>query len=156
MWRKKKQTKLVEQIHSVLGKMPEEEGRLGQCRVCNSQQVNIWKTFDNIKEVFKSHKKRHYLREDIRCPAKGDVNFPLLRWRLARDAKQLPIAVRWTKNYLFGVIILFPQKHMCPSGAPGFRLESTQVQLPPSGRGRAQRQGKGVGGVKKGRFISTH
>ena len=35
--------------------MPEEEGRLGQCRVCNSQQVSIWKTFDNIKEVFKSH-----------------------------------------------------------------------------------------------------
>ena len=45
---------------------------------------------------------------------------------------------------------------MYPSGAPGFRLESTQVQLPPSGRGRAQRQGKGVGGFKKGRFISTH
>ena len=38
------------------------------------------------------------------------------------------------------------------SGSPGFRLESAQVELPPSCGGRVEGQGKGVGCHKTGGF----
>ena len=117
------------------------------------------------------------------------MNLLLFRWRLAQDAKQLPIALRWPRiwfdqhsqmskipllawsitNVLFNLgsrhIFLFTvvdtlvwviTNVLCivtfESGSPGLRLESAQVELPPSCGGRVEGQGKGVGCHKTGGF----
>ena len=110
MWQLPNQTKLNKLDRYTVTKMPEEGGRLGQCHVCSSQQVKLWaiwvktlKLWANLNQNTKTNltqkvvgMERQYVQW-VRLHFtlyRGEMNLLLFRWRLAQDAKQLPIALR--------------------------------------------------------------